>query len=74
MKGQGRPVAWDLHNGAGNERRTRIIIEREKHKYYKLAWRESQMEGHRKGERTGAAEAVLARQRHKMASFIFAGL
>lgn len=34
---------------------------------------ESQIEGHRKGERTGAAEAVLARQRHKMASFIFAG-
>lgn len=32
------------------------------------------MEGDRKGERTGAAEAVLARQRHKMASFIFAGL
>lgn len=32
------------------------------------------MEGHQKGEPTGAAEAVLARQRHKMASFIFAGL
>lgn len=23
VEGQGLPVAWDLHNGAGNERRTR---------------------------------------------------
>lgn len=32
------------------------------------------MNPHQKCERTGAAEAVLARHRHKMATFIFAGL
>lgn len=35
---------------------------------------EVRMKLKQKRERTGAAEAVLARHRHKMASFIFAGL
>lgn len=77
MLGRGLPVAWDLHNGAGNERRTTVWIQREKKKEpesHKFAWSKSLGEGRQNGERTGAAEAELARQRHKMASFIFAGL